>query len=138
MSDGEGKHFFLVNQDVERFLALSDPSKHSDLINFAIQMFMIDSAVIDLGEGNDPVTYWSLLEREKAAICRQLAGRYGEPKYDHELWSLADDSSERDFWVISAKYLAPHRLKYGRPFRMPPGWRVTTGTKPRASSKINR
>jgi hypothetical protein len=138
MSEREEKRYFLVNQDVERYLSLTDPSRHSDLINLALQNLMMDAAVIDLGEGNDPVAYWSLLEREKAAVCRQLAGRYGEPRCDQELWSLVADSSKFDLWVISSKYLTLHRLRHARPFRMPPGWRATTGTKPRATTKTIR
>lgn len=129
---------FIPDVDVDLYLSIIDPSKHSDFINLAIENSMINTAVIDLAEGKEPVDFWSLLYREKVAICRLFSGRYGEPPYDEKLWNLLAATSVKDFYVIAAKYLTLHRLVYNQPFRMPQGWRETTRTKPKADKKPSR
>lgn len=107
---------FYADTDTDVFLSFIDPGLKTKVINRALREFMEREAYIDLGDGRGPAKYWDLLDREKAAICRRLAN--GPDKADEDLYAVVRETTAEDFFLWTAKYLALHSLKFGKPYRI--------------------
>lgn len=107
---------FYADTDTDLFLSFIDSGLKTKVINRALRDFMEREASIDLGDGRGPAKFCNLKEKEKAAICRQLAK--GPDKADDHLYAIVQETTTQDFFLWTAKYLALHNLKFGTPYKM--------------------
>lgn len=80
---------------------------------------MSDGALIDIADGNGVVSFWKKLDgHQKAEVLRRF-GKEGtqQEKADPELWDVVLHGEPKDFYVMAAKYLKLHHLKYGTPWQ---------------------
>lgn len=106
---------FQTTAESELYLSLVEQAWQSTVINQALSQHMSERALIDIGDGNGVVSFWKKLGSDKKAEVLRRFGHEGEysEKADTELWDVLIAADPRDFFVLAAKYLTLHQLKYG-------------------------
>jgi len=110
---------FQAHAESALYLSLIEAAWQSTVINQALSQHMREKALIDIGDGNGVVSFWRKLDSDKKAEVLRRFGQEGEAseKADPELWDILIAADPRDFFVLAAKYLTLHQLKYGKPWQ---------------------
>lgn len=109
---------FYADTDTNLYLSLIDSGIKTKVINRALREFMQREAVIDLDDGKRPANFWDLTQDMKNALLKALSGD-GPGKADDHLWVIVQETTAKDFYLMAAKYLALHQLKFGKAYVMP-------------------
>ncbi|MGH2509915.1 MAG: hypothetical protein ACRDHZ_21250 [Ktedonobacteraceae bacterium] len=109
---------FQPNAESELYLSLVAAAWQSTVINKALGRYLSEQAVIDIADGNGVVSFWRKLDSHKKAEVLRRFGREGtaEEQADPELWDIVIAGEPKNFFVMAAKYLTLHQLKYGKPW----------------------
>lgn len=111
---------FYAETDVDLYLSLAvSPKKKTRQINDALRLMMCAEARVDLGDGNRPVRYAELSEKQQDGVNQNLVRHdLSLPDVDDHLWEIVRETATRDNRENAARYLALHEAKFGKPFRI--------------------
>lgn len=109
---------FETNAENEIYMSLIEPAWQSTVLNKALSHYMREEALIDIADGKGVVSFWKKLDFHKKAEVLQRFGSEGtaDEKADAEIWDVVLVGEPKDFFVMAAKYLTIHQLKYGKPW----------------------
>lgn len=128
---------FQPEPENDLYLSLVEPSWRGTVINKALSQYLSQQAMIDIADGKGVVSFWRKLDSDKKAEVLRRLGKDGEQseKADPELWKIVTSTEPSDFFVMAAKYLTLHQIKYGRPWQAS---KEITGDKTRNLTKTRK
>lgn len=118
MSEVQDQLRFAPNAESALYLSIVEPAWQSTILNKALGQYMRDQALIDIADGKGAVSFWRKLDFHKKAEVLRRFGSEGTPeeKADPEIWDIVKVGAPKNFFVMAAKYLTLHQLKYGKPW----------------------